>query len=155
MISKWSSPGRENESRISLSTRDVKLDGGHMAMYTKQRGKMGEFAGWTCAAIWGLRCRRVLLSETKTDRVLSPRPGLESRFSYLQREFDMYSSVSVEAYFEGIVNVRQQARVLLWLTSLYSFDGHRCIWCRFRFATCCCSSSWRKLYLPRTKTTLS
>lgn len=71
MISKWSSPARENESRISLSTRDAKLDGGLMAMFTKQRGKMGEFAGWTCAAMWGLRCRRVLLSETKTARVSS------------------------------------------------------------------------------------
>jgi len=52
---------------------------------------MGEFAGWTCAAIWGLRCRRVLLSRTKTDRINRPRV-LEKQLSCLQSEFDIHSS---------------------------------------------------------------
>lgn len=80
---------------------------------------------------------------------IRPRPGV-SVFKEI-----LICNVVVEACFEGIVNVRQQARALVWLTGVSSYGVHRCIWCRFRFATCCFSSSWRKLYLPRTKTTLS
>ncbi len=98
--------------------------------------------GWVCRMDLcsdmrpALPSRSALRNQNRPCVIPSARCFREPRLLSSKTVWYVQLTVSVEAYFEGIVNVRQQARALLWLTGLRSYDGLRCIWCRFRFATC-------------------
>lgn len=63
------------------------MDGERMAMCTKQKGKMGEFAGWTCA---GLRFVAICSLKRKNAPVVHRHLSvLQRHISRIEREFSV------------------------------------------------------------------